>query len=184
MDPRAHDILAFWFSDKVVAEGLWFKGTPDFDREIADRFAADTVKAAEGVYDDWLTDAQSALALVIALDQFPRNLYRGSARAFASDAKAQDAAATAVERGFDRQVPRDRRLFFYMPFQHAEDMALQARSVALIKALNMPEIDYYADRHAELIRAFGRFPHRNALLGRESTPAEREYLARQPNEFG
>lgn len=184
MDPRAAAILDFWFSENVIANGLWFKSDADFDRALEDQFATDAAKAAEGFYDAWLQDAESALALVIALDQFPRNLFRGSAKAFASDKKAQGAATMAVERGFDQQVAQGRRVFFYMPFEHAEDVTLQARSVALIKALNVAEFDHYAERHAAVIREFGRFPHRNAMLGRESTPAELEYLARQPNEFG
>jgi uncharacterized protein (DUF924 family) len=186
LDPRARAILDFWFSDTVVANGLWFKGDAAFDRTIKDEFGTDTEKAAAGHYDAWLNAAESAVALVIALDQFPRNLFRGTARAFESDAKAQKVATTAVARGFDQQVPPQQRLFLYMPFQHAEDVALQQRSVDLIKPLeaHVPGVAHYVDRHAALIKEFGRFPHRNAVLGRISTPAELEYLAKTPNEFG
>lgn len=186
MKSRAQEILEFWFSDTVVANQLWFKSNPDFDRTIRAQFAADYEKAAAGQYDAWQNDAEGALALLIALDQVPRNLFRGTARAFESDTKAQEVAATAVARGFDQHVPPQRRLFFYMPFQHAEDMALQKRGVELIKPLAsvLPGVDYYVDRHAALIAAFGRFPHRNAILGRASTPAEMDYLAKTPNEFG
>lgn len=186
MDPRARAILDFWFSEKVIANQLWFKSDAGFDRTIRDEFGADTEKAAAGHYDSWLEEAESALALLIALDQFPRNLFRGTARAFESDAKAQHAAIAAVQRGFDMHLPPQRRLFFYMPFQHAEDMGLQKRSVELIEPLkkDMPRIGHYVDRHAALIAEFGRFPHRNAILGRASTPAEMEYLAKTPNEFG
>ncbi|MGE4062667.1 MAG: DUF924 family protein [Rhodospirillaceae bacterium] len=186
MEPRARAIIDFWFSEKVVAEQLWFRADDAFDRSIRDGFATDYEKAADGQYDRWRDAAESTLALLIALDQFPRNLFRGTARAFESDAKAQQIAALAVERGFDAQVAPHRRLFFYMPFQHAEDPAMQKRSVELIKPLEnaIPGVGYYADRHAALITAFRRFPHRNAALGRTSTPAEMEYLAKTPNEFG
>lgn len=186
MDTRAQAILDFWFSDAMISNQLWFKSDASVDRTIQDQFAADYEKAAAGQYDGWMTAAESALALLIALDQFPRNLFRGSARAFESDKKAQETASLAVERGFDQQAPPQRRLFFYMPFQHAEDMALQNRSIALIAPLEsaMPGVGHYVERHAALIRDFGRFPHRNAVLGRQSTPAEMEYLAKTPNEFG
>jgi uncharacterized protein (DUF924 family) len=186
MDQRAGAVLDFWFSDRVIANELWFKSDPVFDRAIHEQFGADAKRAAEGHYDGWLGDAESVLALLILLDQFPRNIFRGTARAFASDKKAQEAASIAISRGFDQQVPPQRRLFFYLPFEHAEDLALQERSVALIAPLAgaIPDVAVYAERHRALIREFGRFPHRNKMLGRESTPAEVEYLAKTPNEFG
>jgi uncharacterized protein (DUF924 family) len=186
MDPRARAILDFWFSESVIAGEQWFKSDPAFDRAIQDQFGMDVEKAADGHYDHWLNAAETALALLILLDQFPRNLFRGSARAFASDKKAQAVAAAAIARGFDQQVPPQRRMFFYMPFEHAEDLALQQRSVALIAPLAdvIPGAGYYAERHLALIRDFGRFPHRNKVLGRDSTEAELEYLAKTPNEFG
>ena len=124
--------------------------------------------------------------MLIALDQFPRNLFRGTARAFENDPKAQGIALEAVARGADREVPPQHRLFFYMPFQHAEDMALQQKSIDLITALDdvMPGVSHYVGRHAALIKAFGRFPHRNVVLGRESSAAELTYLEKTPNEFG
>jgi uncharacterized protein (DUF924 family) len=186
MDPRARAVLDVWFSQDVIAKELWFKSDPGFDRVLAARFAADYEKAAAGAYDAWQDEAESALALLITLDQFPRNLFRGTPRAFESDTKAQGMATAAVARGFDQAVPPQRRLFFYLPFEHAEDLALQQRSVDLITPLAtvLPGVDHYAQRHMELIRAFGRFPHRNEILGRESTAAERAYLAKTPHEFG
>ena len=186
MDARARAILDFWYAENVVASGLWFKSDADFDRDIRERFAADYENAARGAYDAWIETAEGTLALLIALDQFPRNLFRGTARAFESDRKAQGIALAAVARGADHDVPLQRRLFFYMPFQHAEDMALQQKSIDLIAPLDgvRPGVSYYAGRHAALIKAFGRFPHRNGVLGRESTAAEIAYLEKTPSEFG
>lgn len=186
MDPRALAILDFWFSEKTIAGELWFKSDPAFDRTIQEKFGADVEKAADGQYDAWLNEAESALALLILLDQFPRNMFRGSARAFMTDKKAQDIAAVSIARGLDQQVTPQRRMFFYLPFEHAEDLTLQQRSVDLITPLAdaIPDAGHYAERHMALIREFGRFPHRNKVLGRESTPAELEYLAKTPNEFG
>lgn len=185
MDHRARAVLDFWFSDSVAGE-RWFKSDAALDREIQEQFGTDVENAATGAYDSWPNDPEGALALLILLDQFPRNLFRGSAKAFASDRKAQDIAKAAVSRGFDQQVAPERRLFFYLPFEHAEDLALQERSVELITPLEsaIPDVAFYAERHRALIRDFGRFPHRNRTLGRESTPAELEYLAKTPNEFG
>lgn len=186
MDPRARAILDFWYAEKIVSSGLWFKSDAGFDREIRERFAPDYEKAARGGYDTWVETAEGTLALLIALDQFPRNLFRGTARAFESDRKAQSVALAAVARGADLEVSRKRRLFFYMPFQHAEDGALQQKSIDLISPLDdvMPGVSHYVGRHAALITAFGRFPHRNAVLGRTSSPAELAYLEKTPNEFG
>lgn len=187
MSNRISAILDFWFAEDVVARGLWFNSNADFDRAIRTAFAADHEKAREGLYDDWQASADGALALIIALDQFPRNLFRKSPLAFASDHKAQAVAARAVDHGFDRQVAVARRFFFYMPFEHAESLPLQERSVQLFGALSGPQFERqldFAKRHHDIIKQFGRFPHRNAVLGRDSTPAELAYLAEHPNEFG
>lgn len=186
LHPRARLLLDFWFSDEVVAGQLWFKSNPTFDRKVRDQFSEDYKRAASGEYDGWLNSPPGAVALVIALDQFPRNLFRGTARAFESDGMAQMVAAIAVDRGLDRKLAPQRRLFIYLPFEHAEKAALQETSVALITPLekDVPGVARYAERHAALIKEFGRFPHRNAVLGRPSTPAELEYLAKTPNEFG
>lgn len=187
MHPRARAILDFWFDDDVIAQRLWFRSTAEFDRRIRDAFLADYESARDGHYDEWREQAEDALALIVALDQFPRNLFRGSPLAFATDAKAQAVATQAVERGFDRQLTAAQRVFVYLPFEHAESLALQNRSLALFEGLPGPGVQNYVDfakRHHALIRQFGRFPHRNAVLGRESTPAEQAYLSEHPNEFG
>jgi len=184
MSPRARAVLNLWFSEAVISNQLWFKSDAGFDQDVRKAFSADHMAAGSGAYDTWLEQAESALALTILLDQFPRNMYRGTARAFETDAKAQSVADIAVAHGFDHAVSADRRVFFYMPFEHAEDFSLQERSVQLITDLNVAEFTRYAERHAEIIRRFGRFPHRNAILGRRSTPDELAYLAEHPNEFG
>jgi uncharacterized protein (DUF924 family) len=181
------DVLEFWFSEQ--SRTLWFSKNAAFDESIRGRFE-DTVRAAAtGELDHWLATAPGALALAIVLDQFPRNLYRGSARAFAADARARDVADRAINRRQDQETALDRRFFFYTPFEHSELLADQERSVALFQAwvdahdraardraqAFMP----YIRRHEEIIRRFGRFPHRNEALGRESTPAEIEFL-REP----
>jgi uncharacterized protein (DUF924 family) len=176
------EVLEFWFSERVQA--LWFEKSPAFDEEIRVRFGA-TVTAA-GELEAWSATPQSALARVIVLDQFPRNIFRGTPRAFAADAIARRAADAAIARGFDGQVPLARRFFFYMPFEHSEDATDQRLSVALFRAWAEAhdgrardgafEILAYALRHHEVIERFGRFPHRNAILGRASTPAEIAFL--------
>jgi uncharacterized protein (DUF924 family) len=182
------DILEFWFSERV--RPLWFEKDAAFDDEIRARFGANAAAANVGDLDFWVRAADSALALVLLLDQFPRNIHRGTPRAFASDPRARAMAGTVVDRGFDRRTRPDRRFFFYMPFEHSEEAADQARSVTLFRhwvneyegagrerALEMMK---YVLRHQEVIDRFGRFPHRNAILGRESTAEELAFLA-EPN---
>lgn len=184
---RITAILSFWFAPEVIAKNRWFKSDPAFDAKMREDFGADTEKAASGDYDAWAETPDGALALLLTLDQFPRNLYRGTPRAFATDGKAQGIAADAVARGFDQQTIPERRVFFYLPFEHAESVELQEKCVALCAALGrlgFAEYARYAERHAEIIRQFGRFPHRNAILGRTNTPEESAYLAEHPNEFG
>ena len=166
-------VIAFW---REAGYRKWFGGGPDFDRECEARFLAAHFAAARRELDGWMDDAQGALALLILLDQIPRNVFRGSAHAWASDPLARHYAVRALEAGFDRQVEPELRLFFYMPFEHSEALADQERSVALHRALPGRDADAWAVKHHEVIRRFGRFPHRNRALGRESTPAEQAYL--------
>src|ERR1051325_7354306 len=187
---RAEAILSFWFGeprdDQAYCEErrrLWFAQDPQFDQEIRDRFAGDYQLAAEGKLTDWRDSPRSALALLILLDQFPRNMFRGDPRAFATDPLAREVAAGLVHRGSDRQLLAVERLFVYLPFMHSEDLTDQRQSVALFHQLAQ-ECVYldsrsYARRHKETIERVGRFPHRNAVLGRPSTTEESEFL-RQP----
>ncbi len=180
------DILTFWFEDdRTIPREKWFKRDAAFDEQIRARFGALTDHAAAGALDPWAATPDSALALLIVLDQFPRNLYRASARAFAADAHARTIAREAVlKRGFDRDFSNPARAFLYLPFEHSEDRGEQDISVALFEGMrDSPAarasggvIDY-AWRHWQVIRRFGRFPHRNAALGRQNAPEEEEYLA-------
>ena len=170
---KPDDVLAFW---RAAGEQKWFAKNDAFDAEIKSRFLPTYEAAAKGALADWEATPEGALALTIVLDQFPRNMFRRDARAFAADAAARAVADRALARGFDRQVPEDQRLFFYLPFEHSEAMADQDRCCALIKALGNPDLLHWAELHADIIRRFGRFPHRNAVLGRTTTPAEKAYL--------
>jgi len=186
-----NEILEFWFSEQ--ARPFWFEKNAAFDAAIRARFEDTARAAAAGALDDWARSAQGSLALVIALDQFPRNLYRGSARAFAGDARALAVTDQAITRRFDQETALDRRAFFYVPLEHSEALADQQRSIALFQAWaeahdgaareRALEMMPYVHRHAEIIRRFGRFPHRNEALGRESTEAEIAFLREPMSSF-
>lgn len=169
----AADVLAFW---KEAGPDKWYKKDETFDRAIRDNFIGTYEAAAAGGLSAWQNAPDSALALVIVLDQFPRNMFRGSARAFAADALAREVADAAISHGFDRQVDRDLRAFFYLPFMHSEKLADQDYCVELCRALGDENNLKYAGIHADIIRRFGRFPHRNAVLGRDTTSEERAFL--------
>lgn len=174
----AHDLLAFWFEES--GKERWFAGDAGFDAEIRARFQTLHEEAASGRHDDWTASPLGAVALCILLDQLPRNLFRGTPRAFATDAKALAVAKAAVDQGFDQDpsMTDDHRLFLYLPFEHSEDLADQRRSLELQAAgIADPEYVDYARRHLAVIERFGRFPHRNAILGRASTPEEEAHLA-------
>jgi uncharacterized protein (DUF924 family) len=169
----AAEILSFW---REAGYDRWFKKDSAFDEEIRRRFLASYEAAAAGKLSGWELTADGALALLILLDQFPRNIFRGDARAFATDPLARAIAAGAVVRGFDSQVAKELRGFFYLPFEHSEYLADQERSVAFNKAAGDANGLKWAEIHADIIRRFGRFPHRNAVLGRTTTPEEQAFL--------
>lgn len=170
-------VLDFWFQEAGPAK--WFGGGPDFDRQVAERLGPLHAQATAGQFDGWAAKAEGGLALCILLDQVPRNIFRDTPRAFASDAKALSIARDLVARGLDMALPDDDRAFIYLPFEHAESLEDQRQSVRLFasRTLNPSFLDY-ACKHLVVIAEFGRFPHRNAILGRASTPAELDYLAR------
>jgi uncharacterized protein (DUF924 family) len=172
-DTTADDVLAFW---QDAGPQRWFRKDEQFDAAFRGRFLAAHEAAVQGRLDAWNADARGALALVILLDQFPRNAFRGSARMYASDARAREVARAAVEKGFDREVAEDLRGFFYLPFMHSEEAADHERCVQLMEPLGGESLRY-ARHHRDIIRRFGRFPHRNALLGRANTPEEERFLA-------
>jgi uncharacterized protein (DUF924 family) len=175
--PAPEDIIRFWFSSETRSR--WFEASEAFDAEVRERFGTLSESASCGELDDWARTPEGSLALLLLLDQVPRNIYRHTARAFRSDEKALALAKNAVSAGFDRSFGKHERLFFYLPFEHAEDRAAQDASVRLFEALGDDEYTDYARRHRDVIYRFGRFPHRNEQLGRTSTEAEIEYL-RQP----
>ena len=177
------DVLVFWFEE--ARPDQHFKKDPAFDRLIVARFADAYDRAARGELDRWRDDAAPCLALVIMLDQFPRNMFRGTPRAFATDAKALAVAEDAIARGHDLAMPPERRLFFYLPLEHCESLDVQERCVALIgeRCAHDERLLDYARRHRDVIARFGRFPHRNAVLGRPSTPAEAAFLEQPDSSF-
>jgi uncharacterized protein (DUF924 family) len=173
MAATADGIVSFW---RAAGPDRWFNKNANFDEEIRQRFLETYEAAAAGQLTDWEQSAQGALALLILLDQFPRNMFRGEARAFATDPLARAVAAGAIVRGFDSQVPPEMQGFFYLPFQHSEDLADQERGIAFYKAIGDLENLKWAEVHADIIRRFGRFPHRNSVLGRTTTPEEQAFL--------
>ena len=175
MTETPQSVLEFWFGELTPKQ--WFVKDEALDRQIADRFSDLHLALSREVPDEWRASPEARLARIIALDQFPRNIYRGSPLSFATDGLALKAAKAAIAIGADAAVSEDRRIFFYMPFEHAENLDDQDRAVALCEALGNETYLDYARRHREVIERFGRFPHRNAILGRASTPEEEAYLA-------
>lgn len=171
--PTPAEVVTFW---RDAGPKRWFSKDSAFDDDIRQRFLGQHEDAAAGKLSGWETTAEGALALLILLDQFPRNMFRGQARAFATDPLARAIAAGALVRGFDAQAPDGMRGFFYLPFEHSENLADQERAVAFYKAVGDADGLKWAEIHADIIRRFGRFPHRNAALGRASTPEERAFL--------
>ena len=173
MVASATEVVTFW---QAAGPDRWFTKDDAFDKEIREQFFDTYEAAAAGKLSDWEQSAQGALALLILLDQFPRNMFRADARAFATDPLARAITAGAIVRGFDSQLPKELRGFFYLPFEHSEDLADQERCIALNKAIGDAENLKWAEIHANIIRRFGRFPHRNAALGRTTTPEEQAFL--------
>jgi uncharacterized protein (DUF924 family) len=189
---RAEGVLEFWFGREGEPgygefREEWFRKDPEFDAEVTKRFADLYEEAAEGDLAGWREDARSCLALVIVLDQFPRNMFRGDGRTHAADGAALESSRYAVEHALDRELPAFQRMFVYMPFMHSEDPVDQRRSVELFGRLaeepGAPDVTSYAEGHKEIVERFGRFPHRNAILGRETTPEEAEFLKTEGSSF-
>lgn len=176
------DVLAFWFEDEPAQfRDQWFTQAAAFDAACC-RFTAAIRHARTGRFDHWAATPRGALALIILLDQLSRNVFRGAAEAFAADAKARSVARGIIASGFDSVLTPVERMFVYLPFEHSESLADQDESVRLHEALRHetgPKNIDYAYRHRDVIRRFGRFPHRNAALGRSNTPEEADYLAQQ-----
>ena len=182
-------LIDFWFgppqsSERFKSRAAWFKVDPEFDEALRQRFLALQQRAAAGGCNEWAGEAEPCLALILLLDQLPRNLYRGTAQAFATDPMARAAARGALSRGFDRSLPAAWRPFIYLPFEHSENLGDQEQSLALFASLardpDFASSEDYAKRHHAIIARFGRFPHRNRALGRASS-AEEEAFLKEPN---
>ena len=169
------DVLKFWFEDHGQED--WFGAKPEFDAEIAAKFGETHAALARGEGWGWRTTPLGRLAEIIVLDQFSRQIYRGKAQAFAADALALGLAEETVDGGHHNFLPMPQRMFVLLPFMHSESPMIQKESVRLHMALGMPDAVKYAEAHADVIRRFGRFPRRNAALGRHSTPEEEDYMA-------
>ncbi len=168
------ELLQFWFSEPMCKH--WFRSTGAIDKHIRDQYEALWQQAAEGALDQWGDSAPGCLALIILLDQFPLHMYRGDKLSFSTESAAVHWALHAVDRGYDRQLPKERLGFLYMPLMHSESLEHQELAVEKFEQAGLESNLRFARHHRELIRRFGRFPHRNAILGRESTPEEQAYL--------
>jgi uncharacterized protein (DUF924 family) len=174
LDVLPADVVGYW---RDAGPGQWFAKNPAFDRDFRERFLHAHESAMRGELDAWADTAEGALALLILLDQFPRNAFRGTGRMFESDDRALEVADRAVRAGFDMQVDTDLRRFFYMPFMHSENLRDQDRCVALAARLPDDDTARHACAHRDVIARFGRFPHRNDALGRATMPDEQIFLA-------
>ncbi len=186
LHPRADAVINFWFGAPGTSEhgtnrAEWFKKDDAFDASITNNFLEDYERAASGHYDDWASTGKGALALLILLDQFPRNMFRNNAKSFATDPKALKIAASMVNGGQDKAMSKEEQFFVYLPFEHAEDITMQEQCLELTAAMPQGKTEnspyYWAKQHYDVIARFGRFPHRNEVLGRTNTPEEDDYLS-------
>jgi len=187
-DPEAVQaaVLSFWYGDPpdyASPRKAWFERDEAFDSAVTARFSGVHAAAARGDLDGMAASPLGALALAIVLDQFPRNMFRGQPAAFATDGKARTVADAALAQGFDRDMTVVQKLFLYLPFEHSEDLADQERCCALFAAAGNADFLDYAERHRDIIARFGRFPHRNRMLGRANTPEEEAFLAQPGSSF-
>lgn len=181
IDPEAEAVLSFWFDESGPKK--WFAKDEAFDAEIRTRFSSLYRRAAAGSLGHWQRTPRGCVALVIALDQFPRNMFRGDPRAFATDAAAREVLRKALANGFDENLSVWEKQFLYLPLQHSEDAADQALSVALNAATGDANLLKWAEAHRRIVDRFGRFPHRNEVLGRDTTAEEAEFLKEEGSSF-
>ena len=168
------DIIDFWFAEDT--RELWFNSTPEFDARLRETYLDTWEQARRGELDHWRDSAAGCLALVIVLDQFPLNMFRGRAESFATEAQSRDVAGHAISQGFDRDMPPEHKAFLYMPYMHSEQIEDQQLALELFDQPGLESNLRFAHHHHDIVARFGRFPHRNAALGRDSTAAEIEYL--------
>jgi uncharacterized protein (DUF924 family) len=169
---QASQVIDFW---KQAGPAMWFAKDATFDRQFREKFLALHEGAMRGELQRWEASAQESLALLVLLDQFPRNAFRDTPRMYASDGLARKIAKAAIDKGFDREVPAELRLFMYLPLGHSEDLGDQERAVALVRSLGEPNLSH-ATGHRDIIKRFGRFPHRNPILGHKMKPDEQKFL--------
>jgi len=185
-DPRTAEVIGFWFGSGD-RDKRWFEKNAAFDEEVRKRFLALHEQATAAKLVHWRNDPAECLALIVVLDQFPRNMFRGTGRAFATDSQALEIARHAVAKGFDRAMRPVERMFVYLPYEHAESLEEQLRACELTEPLagfaETADVYRYATLHRDIIQRFGRFPHRNAILGRASTPEEIEFLMEPGSSF-
>ncbi|HEC18870.1 MAG TPA: DUF924 domain-containing protein [Gammaproteobacteria bacterium] len=171
----AQELIDFWFSEAV--QPMWFNASAQFDRDLREVYEHSCQAALTGELDHWAVSAQGSLALVILLDQIPLNIWRGQAAGFAGEAPARRIASAAIDAGFDQALSPEQKAFLYLPFMHSEDLADQQRSVSLFTKADLTDNLRWARHHRDIVARFGRFPHRNVILGRESTAEELAWLA-------
>ena len=171
---KAKDIVDFWFADEC--RKCWFNATNEIDKMIRERFETIWEDARDNKLKSWMDTAEGCLALVIILDQFPLNMYRGQADSFSTEASARFVARHAIEQGFDQGMSREEKAFLYLPFMHSENIEDQNESIALFERAGMTDNLKWATHHRDIVRSFGRFPHRNNILGRVNSPEEDAYL--------
>ena len=175
------DVLNFWFSENI--KPLWFKKSTDFDREIKQRFLDTYQRGKTGALNDWCNSSKNILALIIVLDQFPRNMFRNTPQAFATDDRAVELTKYAVNNNYQQDLSPEEQAFLYMPLMHSENKQDQEKCVELFTKLGREDNLKFANKHQEIIDRFGRFPHRNEILGRESTSEEKEFLTQPGSSF-
>ena len=171
---QINELLSFWFSEPV--KKLWFNSTAEFDQQLIDKYLQMLEQAEKGELEHWRDDPFGALALVIILDQFPLNMFRGQPRSFATEEQARQTAGYAIDKGLDNQLSAIQKAFLYLPFMHSENIADQDKSVSLFENAGLVENLKYAKHHRSIVERFGRFPHRNDILGRQNTADEIRYL--------
>lgn len=167
-------LLDFWFSDRI--KPLWFNSTPEFDDELREKYLGTYQAALNGDLAEWENTPEGALALVICLDQFPLNMFRGKPESFEGEEPSRQVAQRAIQQGLDQQLDEAQKAFLYLPYMHSENLADQDRSVELFFRAGLEDNLHWAKHHRDIVRQFGRFPHRNAILGRENTSEEIAYL--------
>lgn len=170
----AGSILDYWYSDRL--KKYWFNSTEDLDKEIKDRYEASWKAAIRGELDDWKESAEGCLALAVIFDQFPLNMFRGEVESFSTEAMAIKVSKLAIDKGFDKEIDKDKIAFLYMPLMHSENMDDQNLAVSLFEKAGLDDNAKFARHHRDIIQQFGRFPHRNEILQRESSQSEVDYL--------